>query len=104
MDHNNKIIKIDRVIHEPVRLAIMNCLYEREFVDFNGLLEEFALTRGNLASHIKRLEQARYIEVIKTFRQRIPHTTYTLTTKGRQAYINYWDFIDEIRKNIVLGG
>ncbi|HHY19017.1 MAG TPA: helix-turn-helix domain-containing protein [Firmicutes bacterium] len=104
MNKVGRVIQIDRVIHEPVRLAIMSSLYEKEFADFNGLLEEFSLTRGNLASHIKRLEQAKYVEVIKTFKDRIPHTTYALTNKGRKAYENYWHLFDEIRQNIVLGG
>ncbi len=104
MHEAGKIIKINRVIHEPVRLAIMACLYEKEYADFNGLLQEFTLTRGNLASHIKKLEQSRYLEVIKTFRDRIPHTTYTLTNKGRKAYEEYWRLFDEIRQDIVLGG
>lgn len=104
MQNIDKIIEIDRIIHEPVRLLIMNCLYEREYEDFNGLLNQFLLTRGNLASHIKRLERAGYIEVIKTFRDRIPHTTYALTITGRKAYERYWHCFDEIRQSIVLEG
>jgi len=99
-----KIIKIDRVIHEPVRLAIMSCLYEKKYVDFVFILEKLDLTRGNLASHIKRLEYAGYVDVIKTFKERIPHTTYALTTKGKKAYEKYWCFFDEIRQDIDLEG
>lgn len=104
MQKAGKITKVDRVVHEPVRLAIMSALYEKQYVDFNWLLQELNLTRGNLASHTKRLEHAGYIEVIKTFKERIPHTTYAITQKGKRAYKEYWCFFDEIRQNIVLEG
>ncbi|HOP53797.1 MAG TPA: transcriptional regulator [Bacillota bacterium] len=104
MQAAGKIMKIDRVLHEPVRLAIMSCLYSRQYADFVFILEALDLTRGNLASHIKRLEGAGYVEVIKTFRDRIPHTTYALTNRGKQAYEKYWSLFDEIRQNIDLEG
>jgi DNA-binding MarR family transcriptional regulator len=83
------IEELDPAIHAPARLMILALLSVVDRADFTFLLTQTGLTRGNLASHIGRLEEAGYIVVEKTFVDRIPHTTYALTDAGWQAIEKY---------------
>jgi len=83
------LAEVDRLIHEPARLAILTILYTLESADFLFLLRETGLSKGNLSSHLARLEQARYISIEKTFRGKLPLTVCRLTLVGRQAYRAY---------------
>jgi DNA-binding MarR family transcriptional regulator len=89
------IDRLDRVIHEPGRLKIMTHLYIVESGDFVYLMRTTGLTRGNLSSHMTKLEQVGYVEVIKEFVNRRPVTMLSLTEAGRKAFQDY-------RKNISL--
>jgi DNA-binding transcriptional ArsR family regulator len=88
---------IDRIIHEPVRLRILSMLTGVDVADFKFLLSTLGLSKGNLSSHMDKLERAEYVEVQKGFNGRIPHTNYTITATGRQALSDYWIALDEIR-------
>jgi len=87
-DHQ-PIAEIDRLIHEPARLRIMAYLYVVESADFLFLMRQTGLTHGNLSSHMSKLEAAGYIEVVKEFVDRKPHTMLQLTDKGRTAFQKY---------------
>ena len=87
--HNN----IDRVIHEPVRLAILKILSSAKEVDFKFLLTTLGLTKGNLATHINKLEETKLIAVKKEFRGKIPHTSYRITKTGNRQFYQYWQNI-----------
>ena len=89
------IDRLDRVIHEPARLKIMTHLYVVESGDFVYLMRTTGLTRGNLSSHMTKLEEAGYVEVIKEFINRKPVTMLSLTDEGRTAFLEY-------RKNMAL--
>jgi len=80
---------IDKLIHEPARLRIMACLYVIESGDFLFLMRQTGLTHGNLSSHMSKLEAAGYLEVEKEFVDRKPHTMLRLTEKGRAAFQDY---------------
>jgi len=80
---------LDKVIHAPGRLAIVSYLAVVEEADFLFLLDLTGLTRGNMSSHLARLEKAGYVEVDKTFVEKIPRTTYRLTAPGRKAFATY---------------
>ena len=80
---------VDRVIHDPVRFAIMACLALLESADFLFLVEELSLTKGNLAQHINKLEERGYVTVEKVIRQKRTHTMYQLTPAGRAAFDTY---------------
>jgi DNA-binding PadR family transcriptional regulator len=82
---------INRVVHEPVRLAILKILTSVKEVDFNFLLTTLGVTKGNLATHINRLETSGFIEVKKEFRGKMPHTSYRITKKGRRQFQKYWE-------------
>lgn len=80
---------IDRIIHEPARLSILTYLYVIEGADFLFLERQTGLTRGNLSSHLSKLEKAGYVKINKEFIEKIPHTLIMLTDKGRQAFRTY---------------
>ncbi len=82
---------INRVVHEPVRLAILKILTSAKEADFNFLLTTLGVTKGNLATHINKLESTGLIEVKKQFRGRIPNTSYRVTRTGRNQFQKYWD-------------
>jgi DNA-binding transcriptional ArsR family regulator len=81
--------EVDRIIHEPARLAIVALLAGAEEADFLFLQRESGLTKGNLSSHLAKLEEAEYTEIEKTFRGKIPLTVVRLTAKGRRAFEGY---------------
>jgi DNA-binding MarR family transcriptional regulator len=80
---------IDRLIHEPSRLTIMMQLYVVESADFLFLQHQTGMTPGNLSSHLRKLEDAGYVEITKEFVDRTPHTALKLTRKGRDAFKEY---------------
>ncbi len=80
---------VDRLIHEPARLAIVAILYAVERADFLYLLRETSLTKGNLSAHLARLEEAGYVQIEKTFRGKVPQTICRLTEEGRAAFRAY---------------
>ncbi len=91
--------ELDRTIHEPVRLRIMSILSGVDLADFNFMLSALRLSKGNLASHVDKLERAGYLEVRKSFNGKMPHTEYRLTDAGRTALADYWAALDAIRAN-----
>ncbi len=88
---------LDRTIHEPARLRILTLLSGVDEADFNFLLNTVGLTKGNLSSHMDKLEKAGYVTIVKTFNGRIPHTDFSLTPEGRNALEKYWEELDAIR-------
>jgi DNA-binding transcriptional ArsR family regulator len=85
----SNLAEIDRVIHEPARLAIMALLYVIESADFTFLMNQTGLSWGNLSTHMSKLEEAGYIEVEKSFKGRRPNTNLRLTNSGRSAFRVY---------------
>ncbi len=83
------LVDIDRTIHEPARLAILAILWAAESVDFLYLLNAIELSRGNLSSHLSKLEAAGYILIQKTFEGKIPRTVCHLTDTGKAAFEGY---------------
>ena len=66
--------------------------------DFKFMLSATGTTKGNLSSHVDRLEKAGYVRILKSFNGKIPHTRYRLTQTGKRALSKYWATLDEIRK------
>ena len=85
------VSEIDKVIHEPARLGIVAHLYVLDSADALFLKNQMGLTWGNLSSHLARLEDAGYVEVIKEFVDRKPVTSLRLTQRGREAFRSYRD-------------
>jgi len=84
-----KMADVDRLIHEPARLMIVTILSTVDGADFLYLQRETELTKGNLSSHLAKLEEAGYIQIEKTYREKIPLTLCSLTGKGRKAFEEY---------------
>ena len=80
---------LDRMIHEPARLTICALLYPLEEADFLYLLTQSELSKGNLSSHLAKLEEARYVEIEKRFKGKVPQTLCRLTPAGRAAFEAY---------------
>ena len=83
------LAQIDRIIHEPARLLILAYLSVVESADFLFLMKQTNLTRGNLSSHLSKLETAGYVEIKKEFVDKIPRTLLALTEQGRIAFNEY---------------
>jgi len=79
-----------------VRLTILKILTSAKEVDFNFLLTTLGVTKGNLATHINKLESTGLIEVKKEFRGKIPHTSYKITRTGQRQFQNYWENIKNL--------
>lgn len=80
---------VDRLIHEPARLAILTNLFVVESANATYLLQQTGLTWGNLGSHLIKLEEAGYVDVVKGYKGRKPETTVSLTMEGRDALLDY---------------
>jgi DNA-binding transcriptional ArsR family regulator len=81
--------ELDRIIHEPGRLMIVALLSGVEKADFLFLQNQTAMNKGTLSSHLSRLEEAGYVEVVKTYRGKVPQTLLSLTGTGREAFEDY---------------
>lgn len=90
-------MELDRIIHEPVRLRIMATLGGVDTADFKFLISTLGLSKGNLSSHVEKLEGAGYVQVKKGFNGKITCTEYTLTQKGRKALQQHWMTLDKLR-------
>lgn len=80
---------LDPLLHAQLRLAIMSLLISVESAEFNFLLEKTGATKGNLSAQIKKLKEAGYLEVEKSFRNNYPLTTCKITPKGVDAFERY---------------
>lgn len=83
------LANIDQVIHAPARLMVLTYLYVVESADYIFLMKLTGLTWGNLSTHLTKLEEAGYIEMIKEFQGKKPHTIIRLTEQGRAAFRDY---------------
>jgi len=88
--------KLDKVIHEKGRMAIMSLLAASESLSFKELRELLRMTDGNLSVHMRTLEESGYVEVSKSFVNRKPRTEYSLTGKGRDSFHQYLRLLEEI--------
>ena len=91
---------INRLIHEPSRLMIMTQLYIIESADFLFLQNQLQMTPGNLSSHLSKLEEAGYVEIVKEFIERKPHTALKVTKKGRSAFKEYQQNLKQVLNNL----
>jgi DNA-binding MarR family transcriptional regulator len=93
------IDQLNKVFDSRIRLGIMSLLMVNNSLDYNYLKETLSLTDGNLASHLAALEKAAYIEVSKKFVGKKTQTTYTASEKGRNAFTEHLNAIENLIKN-----
>jgi DNA-binding MarR family transcriptional regulator len=94
------ISKIDRLIHEPSRYALMAYLYVVEVADFLFLIRQTGMTWGNLSAHLSKLEAAGYVVIEKEFLGKKPHTIVRLTDQGRNAFEEYRGNMKRVLDNL----
>ncbi len=92
------IDNINKLFDHRIRLGIMSILIVNEDADFNRLKELLDLTDGNLASHLKALEQAEYILVKKSFVGRKPNTRYSATKLGKMEFKKHIEALEKLIK------
>jgi DNA-binding HxlR family transcriptional regulator len=90
---------LNKVFESRIRLGIMSVLMVNDSFDFNSLKESLGVTDGNLASHLKALEDNGLIEVKKQFIGRKPNTSYTITEKGMDLFKQHLNALEDLIKN-----
>jgi DNA-binding HxlR family transcriptional regulator len=88
--------KLDRLIHERLRLGILSALSVNESLSFNELKKLLETTDGNLSVHARKLEEAGYLTCVKSFEGRIPRTDYRLSPAGKRALERYLDHMEAL--------
>jgi DNA-binding transcriptional ArsR family regulator len=94
-----RLAELDRVVHEPARLAILSALSACESADFLFLLRITGLSKGNLSTHLGRLEEAGLVTVTKQFVGRVPRTAVALTQPGRARLDAYWRDLHQLARD-----
>ena len=92
----NALPNLDRIIHERMWLGIVSALAVNDSLTFNELKKLLQTTDGNLSVHARRLEEAAYVDCIKTFEGRVPRTEYRLSPAGRKAFERYLDHMEAL--------
>lgn len=88
---------IDRLVHEPARMGILTVLSSVRSAEFLFLQSTLGLSKGNLSSHLAKLEQGGLVEITKNFVGKKPQTTAALTLAGAAAIARYWEQLDQLR-------
>jgi DNA-binding transcriptional ArsR family regulator len=88
---------LDRLVHEPGRLAILTVLSSVTDADFVFLQRATGLTKGNLSSHLAKLEEAGLVAIEKRFVRKKPNTNIALTKAGRTRVSRHWEQLDQLR-------
>jgi DNA-binding MarR family transcriptional regulator len=96
----NPIEQLNKVFDSRIRLGIMSALIMNNRTNFNELKELIQVTDGNLASHMKTLEEAGYIQVEKGFIGRKTNTTYVITNTGKKAFKLHLDALEKMIRSI----
>jgi DNA-binding MarR family transcriptional regulator len=91
-------LQLDRVIHERGRLAIMSMLAASPELSFTELRDTLEMTDGNLTTHMRTLQEAGYVSIAKSYRNRRPLTTVSLTPTGRREFASYIALLEQIVK------
>jgi DNA-binding MarR family transcriptional regulator len=96
----NPIAHLNKVFDSRIRLGIMSALLVNDEVNFNDLKELIQVTDGNLASHLKTLEEQEYIKVHKGFVGRKTNTTYSVTKAGEKAFKSHLDALEKMIRGL----
>lgn len=96
-------LQLDRVIHEKGRLAIMSMLAAAPELSFTEMRDALSMTDGNLTTHIRTLQEAGYVSVTKSFQNKRPLTTCSLTPAGKKAFGDYINLLEAIVKQTKPG-
>ncbi len=89
---------LDRLVHEPARLSILTALSACKTADFLFLQRLTGLSKGNLSSHLSKLEEGGLVTIAKAFEGKISKTTVAMTADGRKQLERHWNDLERIRK------
>jgi DNA-binding MarR family transcriptional regulator len=89
-------LQLDRIIHEKGRMAIMSLLAASTELSFTEMRDALSMTDGNLSVHLKTLQEAGYVAVTKSYQDRKPLTTCSLTKSGRSAFTTYINLLEQV--------
>lgn len=95
--HSDELV-LDRLIHEPSRLAILTVLSSVQAADFVFLQRVTGLTNGNLSSHLSKLEEAGLVRIEKRFVRKKPNTRAELTAEGTKRIARHWAQLERLRQ------
>lgn len=87
----NTLLPLDPLLMTELRLSIMSILVQLEVVDFAHIKSVTGATAGNISVQIDKLAEAEYLRVDKGFVGKRPQTTYTLTERGREAFVKHFE-------------
>jgi DNA-binding MarR family transcriptional regulator len=93
-----KLLTVDRLVHEPGRFAILTVLSACRKADFLAIRSVTGIPAGNLSSHLAKLEKAGLITIEKGFKGKYPQTWLRITATGRAAFQRHWQLLDASRK------
>ena len=92
-----RLAQLDKLVHEPARLAILTALSSCGKASFTFLRTLTGLTKGNLSSHLSKLEDAGFVDVEKTYDGKTPVTYAAISEHGRRTLARYWDDLSDLR-------
>jgi DNA-binding transcriptional ArsR family regulator len=90
--------ELDRLVHEPGRLAILTVLSSVQDADFLFLQRATGLTKGNLSSHLAKLEDAGLVDIEKRFVRKKPNTGVAITPLGKKKTARHWEQLEELKR------
>jgi DNA-binding MarR family transcriptional regulator len=93
-----EMANLNRLIHEPARLAILTALSACESADFTFLQKITGMTAGNLSAHIAKLEEGQLVESEKNFVNKRPNTLVKITELGLETINNHWTHLQALRE------
>ena len=92
-----EMTELDKLLHEPSRLAILTALSNCESADFIFLQRLTGMSKGNLSSHLSKLEEANLVQIQKSFVGKFPNTNVSLTKGGLKAINGHWKKLEKLR-------
>ncbi|WP_234735868.1 winged helix-turn-helix domain-containing protein [Tellurirhabdus bombi] len=95
------LIGFNKAFESKARLGIMSVLMVNDSLSFNTLKELLTLTDGNLATHLRALEEQKYLNVQKQFVGRKPNTTYSATDEGKKAFTDHLNALEDFLKGSI---
>jgi DNA-binding transcriptional ArsR family regulator len=89
---------LDRLVHEPSRLAILTALSACRSADFLYLQSLTGMTKGNLSGHLGKLEAGGLVTINKSFKGKVPNTNIVITAEGRDTIRRHWKRLEQLRR------
>jgi DNA-binding MarR family transcriptional regulator len=93
-----ELTRLDRMVHEPTRLALLTALSACAAADFTFLSRLLGVTNGNLGGHLSTLQKVGFVRLEKGYKGKVPQTLVSLTELGRHALDKHWERLEALRR------